>query len=88
MKKAFPGYYLPSASEIKNIWDTCLFVLDTNVLLDLYRYSSSTRDQLIDLLKSVEDRIWLPHQVAKEFLKNRPTVMLSQTSTYSDAKKF
>ena len=44
MKKAFFEYYAPTPEEISSIWRNCLLVLDANVLLNLYRYSVSTRE--------------------------------------------
>ena len=38
MQNFFPGYYRPSEDDLTAIWRKCIFVLDTNVLLGLYRY--------------------------------------------------
>ena len=43
MRKTFPGYYRPTEAEFRRLWDKCIFVLDANVLLNLYRYSEETR---------------------------------------------
>ncbi|WP_229075031.1 PIN-like domain-containing protein [Actinoplanes sp. DH11] len=51
-----------------------LVVLDANVLLDLYRYTQEPRSQVLAALRLIARgrRLWLPHQVALEFARNRP----------------
>ena len=46
-------------------------MVDTNVLLDLYRYVSSPREALLDALRSLGDRIFIPYQVSVEFWRGR-----------------
>lgn len=49
--------------------------MDTNVLLDLYRLSAKSRE---DLMKSIDffgERIWLPYQAGLEFHRNREHVI-------------
>jgi hypothetical protein len=38
-----------------------MFVVDTNVLLNLYRYSRSTRDELLRVLRALENKLFLSH---------------------------
>ena len=71
MRDLFPGYYRPTDEEFTQLWKSCFFVLDTNVLLNLYRYNQKTRDDFFKVLRVVEDRLWIPHQVALEFQENR-----------------
>jgi PIN domain-containing protein len=82
MRKTFPGYYRPTDTEFRKLWDKCLFVLDANVLLNLYRYSEETRKRLIDILQQVESRIWVPHQAAMEYQRNRLDVISAQREAY------
>jgi len=70
MKKTFPGYYCLTEEEFSVLWNTCLFVLDANVLLNLYSYSQETSNELIGILKQISDRLWIPHQAALEYQKN------------------
>ena len=86
MKKSFPGYFTPSKEQFAKLWGECLFVPDTNVLLDLYRYSPATREELLEILRRVTDRLWVPHQVVLEYLRNRPDVILTQVFMYDKAK--
>lgn len=87
MKSSFPGYYRPTKNELTEMWETCLFVLDANVLLNLYRYSPKTREELLDILKGISDRLWVPHQAALEYQRNRIDVIEQQASTYDRIQK-
>lgn len=78
MKELFPGYYRPSPEEFKEIWEKAVFVLDTNILLNLYRYDEATRNDFLNTLKKIESRLWLPHQVALEYQENRYQVIKSE----------
>ena len=87
MKSQFPGYYRPTKNEFAQLWADCVFVVDANILLNLYRYSPGTSQHLIELLKRVQSRLWIPHQAATEYHKNRLKVIGSETKAYSDAIK-
>jgi hypothetical protein len=84
MKKTFPGYYGPTEEEFSELWADCLFVLDANVLLNLYRYSPETREELIGILEEISDRLWVPHQAAWEYHRNRLAVIERQTAAYDE----
>lgn len=87
MKKIFPGYYRPTEEEYSNLWDSCLFVLDANVLLNLYRYSQETSNELIQILKKISDRLWVPHQAALEYQENRLQTIAKQLEEYDEIQK-
>jgi len=82
MRKTFSGYYRPSEEEFADLWKNCLFVLDANVLLNLYRYSEQTREALIGILEKIVDRLWIPHQVALEYQDNRLSTIAEQARRY------
>ena len=42
----FPGYRLPTDDELNEALRSALVVVDTNVLLNLYRYNESTRETI------------------------------------------
>lgn len=69
--KGFEGYRTPSDDEYRSALTRALVVLDTNVLLDLYRYNEPTRASMIDVIEALGDRFWVPHQVLEEFWRNR-----------------
>lgn len=47
-----------------------LFVFDTNVLLDLYKYNDDMINYLISIFESKKDKFWIPKQVQVEFNRN------------------
>ena len=82
---AFPGYRLPSDDEIDAALQSALVVVDANVLLNLYRYNESTRDDLLGILSRLGNRLWTPHQVMREFWRNRLSVLASRDTAASQA---
>ncbi len=85
MRSIFPGQFRPTIEDLQTLWGECLFVVDANVLLNLYRYSTETRKELERALTSVKGRLFVPHQAAKEFLKNRLVVTAGQAQEYTKA---
>ena len=67
--------YFSSDEAFNKLWDECIFVLDTNILLDLFRRSENTRVEIITLLNNLGNRLWIPHQVSFEFINNYQTVI-------------
>ncbi len=82
MKKTFPGHYRPTDEEFSELWKTCIFALDANVLLSFYRYSDKTSDELIGILNQIGDRLWVPHQAGLEYQENRLNVIQEQIDAY------
>ena len=60
MRNAIKEFIELNEEEKKLIWEGATFVFDTNVFLNLYRYSSSTREQLFKAFKELNGRIWMP----------------------------
>lgn len=87
MRSVFPAYFRPTADDLSRLWTSCTFAVDANVLLNLYRYSPDTRSELESALKAVEEQLFVPHQAAREFLKNRLSVTASQAEEYTKAAK-
>lgn len=48
-----------------------LVSLDANVLLSFYRFSPGARQALISVLEALGDRVFVTHQAAREFWRNR-----------------
>lgn len=84
MKELFPGYYRKTDNEIKRIWEHGIIMFDTNVLLNLYRYSDSTQNTIIALIKKFSKQIYLPHQAALEYNRNRYEVIAEQEKAYNE----
>ena len=87
MKELFSGYYRPSKMEFQEIWQSATFVLDANILLNMYRYPEEARRQLFTVLQSIAPRLWVPYQAALEFQRNRLTVIAEQKKRFSDVRK-
>jgi hypothetical protein len=84
MKQLFSHHHKLSADEQEALWSQCVFILDANVLLNIYRYADSTREDLFRVLERLSTRVWVPYQAAKEFYKNRITVIKEQKRKYED----
>jgi hypothetical protein len=87
MRGLFPQYADTSEQNYANVWNQALFVFDTNVLLNLYRYQSSTRDELLNVLEQLSERTWAPHHVALEFQRNRLKVIAEQNKRFSEVRR-
>ena len=87
MRKIFPGYYRPTDDEFLELWQNGLFVLDANVPLNLYAYSSETTKELVNILKEISNRLWIPHQAALEFQRRRLNVIQQQAAAYESIQK-
>ena len=86
MKNSFPEFDSGAEIDHQMDWSTALFVFDSNVLLNLYRYQPDTGKQLLDVLDKLSDQIWIPHQVALEFQRNRLSVMADQNNKFSEVR--
>lgn len=85
MKKQF-GHLLPlTKTEIETLWEEATLTVDANVLLDLYRYHPEIRDALIGALHAFEGRLWLSHQAASEFIRNRAGAAAVVSKELTDA---
>lgn len=87
MRNAIKEFIEPSDYEKHNLWENAIFVFDTNVLLNLYRYSAKTRNSLLDAFESFKDRIWIPYQVAYEYMNKRCEVIYETVQRYEQFKK-
>ena len=87
MKTLFKEYFYPSETDIKEVWNDSLIVFDTCALLNLYRYTEKTRDDFVNLLESNKERLWIPYQVAMEFLQNKNEVIKSQEKAYDEINR-
>jgi hypothetical protein len=82
MRQAFPGYYRPSQEQFQSLWEQAIVVPDASVLLNVYGYSTETREELMSLLERLEARLWIPHQFALEYQRNRAKAILEQVRNY------
>ncbi|MGO1287285.1 MAG: PIN-like domain-containing protein [Cellulosimicrobium funkei] len=61
-------------------------MLDTNVLLGLYRVSPDLRATRLKVLKAIGPRLFLPHQVGIEFHRNRREVAAGIGTAYETVR--
>lgn len=87
MRSAFPSFFGSDDATKAKHWDGCVFVFDTNVLTSLYKRSDEAREALFKIIQSLGDKVWIPNQVAYEFLRNRPSIAHEQSCMYSEASK-
>lgn len=88
MKNIFKEHFFPSNEDLDKIWGDSLIVFDTCTILNLYKYTKTTREQYLKLLESCQDRVWLPYQVVSEFFNNRLSTIRGQEKGYGAIKVF
>ena len=71
MRKQFFVYYGLTKAELDKLWKDSLIVFDANLLISLYRRPLEVRDDILNVIKTLEDRIWLPQQVGYEYHEHR-----------------
>lgn len=86
MRDLFPGFYKRSDEELPILWQEGIFVFDTNMLLNVYRYKQKTRARYIEILDMLKERkqLWIPYQVAYEYQDRRLNVIQGQLDAYTD----
>jgi hypothetical protein len=82
MRELFRSFYQLTEENREQAWSEGLIILDTSALLNLFRYPLAARDRLLTVLERLEDRLWLPHQVALEYHINKPSVIHDQTTRF------
>lgn len=87
MRELFRSYYKPTRQELSEIWQEGTFSFDSNILLHTYSYTLKTRERFFEILDRIQDRIWLPNQVAYEYQNNRVKVILKESKAYSEIHK-
>ena len=78
LRDQFAQFYVPDEDAIETALKAGLVVPDTNVILNLYRFQATARDELFGALEKVGNRLWAPHQVGLEFHQIRLSVMKEQ----------
>jgi hypothetical protein len=79
--RGFEGYFVPQDSDYREALLQGLVALDTNVLLNLYRYTSIARQDLFSAMEQFGNRLWVPHQVMWEFWRGREAVLRNPRGT-------
>ena len=92
LKELFPEHYDASFYDVTPHqraaylrW--CTIALDASTLLSLYAFTEQTRREYLDILDALGDRIWLPHQAALEYEKNRLSRISAQIKASQEIRK-
>ena len=78
MKNLFPGHFPLSEEQLSQLMQEAIFVFDTNVLLNMYRYTETARNHFFEIATRLGQRIAIPYQVACEFFDARTKVIQDQ----------
>ena len=86
MRDLFPGFYQRTEEEISKLWQEGIFVFDTNMLLNVYRYTEKTRERYFEILHrlKMQNQLWIPYQVAYEYQDRRMDVIQGQLDAYTE----
>lgn len=87
MRSLFPSFYKPTQPEFEELWDKCIFVFDTNILLEMYFYTPETTRRIFSILERLKDRVWLPYHVVLEFHLNRLSVINKANTAYREIRE-
>lgn len=87
MRDTFRAYYPPTPTDMAQLWAEGLLILDTNALLNLFRYSERAREDFLKVLAAKADDLWLPHQVGMEFHRRRIEIINEQGSAFGEIEK-
>lgn len=81
--------YIYPNNEFQKIWESNpLVIMDTNVLLDLYRYSPDTTEHILNVLNSIpKHQLWIPAQVIEEYNLHREEVIKASQNKYKEVTK-
>lgn len=82
----FESFRIPKVEELEQALQMGIVAVDTNVLLNLYRYNKLTVGDLFKIFGKVGNRLFVPHQVVKEFWRNRQTVLASTGAATREAQ--
>ncbi|OBQ77393.1 PIN-like domain-containing protein [Mesorhizobium sp. WSM3873] len=86
MRSVFFGHYTPTDEERKRLWKEAILVPDTNSLLYLFKLMPKARDEMLAAFKTFDKRLWLPHQVGKEFQERWRSAAKSNRDEYEKLK--
>ena len=84
MRNAIKEYLELSKTEKEELWENAVFVFDTNIFLNLYRYTEVTRNSLFKAMQQLSDRVWMPRQVSQELMKDRAKVIFDTLKIFDE----
>lgn len=87
MRNIFFEYNMRGNKKIEQILSNGLIILDTNALLNLYRYNEENKNKFFEILSKVSERIYLTNHSVKEFYKNRSEILYNKAHFKEGMKK-
>lgn len=73
--------------NLEKLWEKCIFVFDTSVLMNLYTCPEEIYSEFITILENeIPDRIWMPYQISSEFQINSVHGVKKAAQNYEDLK--
>jgi len=87
MINSYRGFSQLSENKFETLWADATIIFDTNILLNLYRYSPTTQKDFFAVLEKLGDRIWIPYHVGLEYHRNRHNVKDEPIEVFPDLKK-
>jgi rRNA-processing protein FCF1 len=75
-------FYLMTEEREKTLWDEALVVLDTNSICAMYRMTKDTQKTMLEILKYLKDKLWIPGHVLYEYQKNRMEIIKEPISKW------
>lgn len=86
MNNSISKYKITNSQE-KELWANCIFVFDSSALLNFYEYSETTRKDIFKTtFKVLENRLWIPSYVNREFIRNRNSTLKKPIRHYQSLK--
>lgn len=86
MKNKFIEYHI--VDHLEEIYNDSIIVLDTNAMLNFYRYSEKTRGKYKEILSVVKDRLFITHNICSEFYRNRHNLIKNRSQFKNDVNAF
>lgn len=88
MKELFRSQKQLTEDDYKTLWQKAIFILDTNILLDVYRLPESAKEDLLNILAdaNINNRLWLPFQAALEYTHNKIDAISDQKNKFQTVR--
>ncbi|MBG5923699.1 PIN-like domain-containing protein [Providencia rettgeri] len=89
MRDKFKGFYGNSVEDEMDAFlsNKTIFIFDTNCFLNLYRCDEDTKNDFMNVIDNIKDRIWFPFQVCLEYQRNRIKVISSSMKNLNEIKQ-
>ena len=87
LQDGFESFLTPPPESYARVLEAGLVSLDTNVLLDFYRYAKATRADLAAILFKLNERLYVSHQVVVEFWRNREGTLKEYENSLAKVKE-